>query len=162
MGGRVFEEKIIPKIEFAVIIALQVLAIVLVVVATINLFVLLGGNLIAEVSQVASVETLLPAMQRAFAGILIVVLGLELLETLKTYFIEHHVRLEVILIVAIIAVGRHVIQIDFEHSSGPVLMGLSAVILSLTFGYFLVRKAQFFAISSRTQDASNEKRKDSL
>jgi uncharacterized membrane protein (DUF373 family) len=81
-------------------------------------------------------------MQQSFAGVLIVVLGLELLETLKTYFAEHHVRLEVILVVAIIAVGRHVIQIDFEHTPGTVLLGLSSVILALTVGYFLIKRTQ--------------------
>jgi uncharacterized membrane protein (DUF373 family) len=79
-------------------------------------------------------------MQRSLAGVLVVVLALELLETLKTYFVDHHIRVEVILVVAIIAVGRHVIQIDFEHTPGIVLLGLSSVILALTSGYFLVRK----------------------
>lgn len=137
-----FKQRIIPRIEFAVVTALEVLVIVLVVVSTFNLFVLLGNNLVAEVKRITSIEALLPAMQKSFAGILIVVLGLELLETLKTYFTEHHVRVEVILIVAIIAVGRHVIQVDFEHSSGLLLLGLSGVIVALTLGYYLVRRAQ--------------------
>jgi uncharacterized membrane protein (DUF373 family) len=81
-------------------------------------------------------------LQQSFAGVLTVVLGLELLETLNTYFTEHHVRLEVILVVAIIAIGRHVIQIDFEHTAGTVLLGIAGVILALTLGYFLVKKAQ--------------------
>jgi uncharacterized membrane protein (DUF373 family) len=68
-------------------------------------------------------------------------LGLELLETLRTYFSEHRVRLEVILIVAIIAAGRHVIQLDFEHIDGLALIGMAAVVLSLTAGYFLIRKS---------------------
>jgi len=70
-----------------------------------------------------------------------VVLGLELLETLRAYFTEHRVRLEVILVVAIIAVGRQVIQIDFEHTPGMVLLGLSGLILALTLGYFLIKKS---------------------
>jgi uncharacterized membrane protein (DUF373 family) len=48
----------------------------------------------------------------------------------------------VILVVAIIAVGRQVILLDFEHASGTVLLGLSGVILALTLGYFLIKKAQ--------------------
>jgi uncharacterized membrane protein (DUF373 family) len=81
-------------------------------------------------------------MQTSFAGILSVVLGLELLETLKAYSVEHHIRLEVILVVALIAVGRHVVVVDFEHASGPVLLGISAIIGALTLGYFLVKKTQ--------------------
>ena len=56
-------------------------------------------------------------LQRGFGGVLVVLLGLELLDTLKAYFSEHHIRVEVIIVVAMIAVGRHIIQLDFEHGS---------------------------------------------
>ena len=62
------------------------------------------------------------------------------METLKTYFHEHRVRVEVILIVSIIAVGRHIIQVDYEHMSGSQLIGLGGLMLALTGGYFLVTK----------------------
>ncbi len=84
---------------------------------------------------------LLFVVPRSISGVLTVVLGLEVLETLKAYFRDHHVRLEVILVVAIIAAGRHLVQVDFEHASAPGLLGLSAVILTLTLGYFLVKQA---------------------
>ena len=44
-----------------------------------------------------------------------------------------------ILIVAVIAVSRHIIQLDFEHADGFVLIGIGALVISLTAGYFLVR-----------------------
>jgi uncharacterized membrane protein (DUF373 family) len=46
-----------------------------------------------------------------------VVLGSEVLETLKAYFRDHHVRLEVIIVVAIVAVSHHLVQVDFERTS---------------------------------------------
>jgi uncharacterized membrane protein (DUF373 family) len=55
---------------------------------------------------------------------LTVILALELLETLKAYFAEHRVRLEVILIVSIIAVGRHALEIDFDHTIHHVTINL--------------------------------------
>jgi uncharacterized membrane protein (DUF373 family) len=72
--------------------------------------------------------------------VLTVILGLELLETLKIYSQEHQVRLEVILVVAITAIARHLLQIDFEHTAGTVLLGIAAVIVALTSGYFFIRK----------------------
>jgi uncharacterized membrane protein (DUF373 family) len=134
------KDQIISRIEVAVVTAMQVLVIVLVAVATFILYLLLVRNLLPQVARIESAAGLLPAMQQSFAGVLTVVLGLELLETLKTYFTEHHVRLEVILVVAIIAVARHLIQLDFEHTPGTVLLGLSAVILALSLGYFLIKK----------------------
>ena len=133
---------VIQKIEQVTVIALQILTILLVLGGTVVLFVLFGRHFFTRAAGIGSITDLLPAMQESFAGILIVLLGLELLGTLKTYFRDHHVRLEVILVVAIIAVGRHVIQIDFDHTPGVVLLGLAAVIVSLTVGYFLVKKAQ--------------------
>jgi uncharacterized membrane protein (DUF373 family) len=141
MKRELLTDRITHGVELIAIAAMQVLLIFAVVTATIVLFVLFARNLIADASKIESVGDLLPTMQQSFAGILIVVLGLELLETLKTYFTEHHVRVEVILVVAIIAVGRHVIQVDFEHTPAMVDLGLASLIVALVVGYFLVRKA---------------------
>lgn len=134
--------KIIEKIEAVAVSVLQLLVALLVAIATVILFVLFLQSLRNEVTQIESVETFLSAMQKSFAGILTVVLALELLETLKAYYNEHRIRLEVILIVATIAAARHVLEIDFDHTSGVQLLGFSAVIVSLTLGYFLVKRAQ--------------------
>jgi len=136
------KDRILSKLEVTAVAAMQVLMIVMVLVATCVLYLLLVRNLLTKVARIESAAEILPALQQSFAGVLTVVLGLELLETLKIYSTEHHVRLEVILVIAIIAVGRHVIQVDFEHTSPTVLLGLSAVILALTLGYLLVKKAQ--------------------
>ena len=111
----------------------------LIAVGTIVLFVLFVHGVYVQSGHIESVEALIPIMQRAFAGLLIVVLGLELLEALKTYFTTHTIRMEVVLSVAITAVGRHVLQIDLEHASGISLLGLAAVILALCVGYYLVK-----------------------
>jgi uncharacterized membrane protein (DUF373 family) len=145
MKRELLAARIIYRVELITISAMQLLLILAIATATIVLFVLFARNLIAEASKIESVAELLPTMQQSFAGILIVVLGLELLETLKTYFTEHHVRVEVILVVAIIAVGRHVIQVDFEHTPGTVELGLAALIVALVLGYFLVKKTQHWS-----------------
>jgi uncharacterized membrane protein (DUF373 family) len=144
---------IIQKVEVVAVSTLQLLVALLVAIATIVLCVIFAKRLRNEVTQVESIETFLAVMQNSFAGILTVVLALELLETLKAYYNEHRIRLEVILIVAIIAAARHVLEIDFEHTTGVQLLGFSAVILSLTLGYFLVKKAQS---STMSEDGDGE------
>lgn len=133
--------EIARKFEFVVVTSLQVLIIVAVTVATALLFVLFVGGLRTQLTRIESVAGLQSVLQQTFSGVLIVLLGLELLETLKTYFSEHHIRIEVILVVAIIAIGRHIIQVDFEHTPGLQLLGLGALVLCLTLGYSLVKKA---------------------
>jgi len=138
-------DRIISRFELVTISAMKLLLIFAVGIATVVLFLIFARNLVIEASRIDTVADLLPAMQQSFAGILIVVLGLELLETLKNYFTEHHVRVEVILVVAIIAIGRHVIKTDFEHTPATVDLGLAALIVALVVGYFLVKKSQFLA-----------------
>jgi uncharacterized membrane protein (DUF373 family) len=152
MGSESFDEKtrdrlptryqqVVRKFVFVAVSALQVLVILTVAIATILLFVLFVNGLRTQVPQIESLANLLTVVQRAFSGILIVLLGLELLETLSTYFSEHHIRVEVILVVAMIAAGRDIIEVDFAHTPGPQLLGYGVLILSLAASYFLVRKA---------------------
>ena len=135
-------EKLVWMFEKATITALQLLIVLAVFVATVMLFVLFIQNLYTRVSDIQSVGDLLPAMQKVFAGALIVLLGLELAETLRSYFAKHEIRVEVILIMAIVAIGRHMIQLDFDHVPASEVFGLSALMASLTGGYFLVKRAQ--------------------
>ncbi len=136
LGHRVLE-----KFEAVTIALLQLLLVVVVTVGTAHLFVLLFQRLPASWAAVHTADDLHVVMQRAFGGVLIIVLGLELIETLKVYFREHKVRVEVILIVSLIAVGRHVIQVDYTHLTGMQLVGLGALVVSLAAGYFLIARA---------------------
>ena len=117
--------KSILAFELLIILALQVLVITMISVSTVVLFTLAIQGLRNGIAHIDTVGGLLLIVQRSVAGILTVVLGLEVLETLKAYFRDHHVRLEVMLVVAIIAVGRHLVQIDFEHASPLGLLGLA-------------------------------------
>ena len=141
VGSTARLDRAILAFESSTIVALQFLLIVMIFASTVVLFVLSYQSLRSQLAHVSTVGDLLIIVQRTIAGILVVVLGLEVLETLKAYFRDHHVRLEVIIVVAIIAVSRHLVQVDFEHESPLSLLGLSAVIVSLTVGYFLVKKA---------------------
>jgi len=134
-------DRLLQRFELVIVRALQLLLVILIVIATITLFALFFQGIRSNIGEIGSTEELHAVLQRGFGGVLIVLLGLELLETLKTYFSEHHIRVEVIIVVAMIAVGRHIIQLDFEHASASLLLGLSALILVLATGYFLVRRS---------------------
>jgi uncharacterized membrane protein (DUF373 family) len=46
----------------------------------------------------------------------------------------------VILIVAMIGVGRHILNIDLERTGGLTLVGAAALILALAVSYFLIKR----------------------
>jgi uncharacterized membrane protein (DUF373 family) len=133
-------EKIVKKFEVAAVIAVELLLLVSITIAIFILYVLFINGLRTNLTGIQSVGDMQGALQRVFAGVLLVLLGLELIETLKTYFIERYIRIEVILIVAMIAVGRHILYIDLEHTSGPALLGIAALILALAVSYFLIKR----------------------
>jgi uncharacterized membrane protein (DUF373 family) len=125
---------------FAIAFA-QILLIFVIGLIVLELAWLLITQTSARLSDITSVTDLQRTSQGAFGGVLLILLGLELLESLRSYFTEHKVRLELILVAATIAVGRHVILIDLEHAGGMQLIGVSALVLALTTGCFLTKRS---------------------
>jgi uncharacterized membrane protein (DUF373 family) len=93
--------------------------------------------------QIDSIAELQDAVQALFAGVLLVVLGLELMDTLRNYFIEHRLRVEFLISVALIAVARHVIQLDYEHASPWLVIAIAVLMVSLAASYVGVRKVDY-------------------
>jgi len=88
MSSAFNKDKLIWIVELATIAALQILIIAAVLAATVILFIIFAQDFRARAMEINSIESLLPAMQKVFAGVLVVLLGLELGETLKAYFCE--------------------------------------------------------------------------
>jgi uncharacterized membrane protein (DUF373 family) len=133
-------EKVVKNFKFVVVIAVALLLIMAVIIAIYILYVLFINGLRANVTAIHSVGNMQGELQRLFAGVLLALLGLELIETLRTYFTEESIRIEGILIVAMIGVGRHILNIDLEHIGAPTLLGAAALILALAVSYFLVKR----------------------
>jgi uncharacterized membrane protein (DUF373 family) len=142
-GQRAPIQGIIRRFEVVVVTALELLMVLTVAVGTIKLFIIFFDAMPTQIHETESANALQPVLQNAYGGVLMVLLGLELLQTLKAYFRDHHLQIEVILVVAMIAVGRHIIQIDVGHTPGTELAGLAILIASLAASYFLVKKAHF-------------------
>jgi uncharacterized membrane protein (DUF373 family) len=134
--------KPLEKFEGLVVAALSMLMVVLVTVmlaVVAYIFVTRVGRFTTSVDDFAELQK---ASLHSFAGILLVLLGLELLETVKIYFREHSVRVEVILLLGLIAMGRHVLEMDLYSINPLVLFGFSSLVLSLAISYFFVKRAK--------------------
>ncbi len=127
--------------EKVVITALELLIVLTVAVGTVKLFAIFIDAMPTQIPEIDSPEALQPILREAYGGVLMVLLGLELLQTLKTCFSQHHLQMEVILVVAMIAVGRHIIHVDIGHMPGTELAGLALLITSLAVSYYLVKRA---------------------
>jgi uncharacterized membrane protein (DUF373 family) len=133
--------RLLQWVECGIVVAMIVLLMGVLVVAVVDLFSLFitgTREKLAEVSTSADFQQLL---QNAFGGILVIFVGLELLETMRAYFAEHHFRVEVILFVAIIATGRHIVLLDTHHTPPMTYLGLGSLMLALTASYFLLKRS---------------------
>ncbi len=71
---------------------------------------------------------------------LVVLISIELLYVVRLYLEGRHFDVETILIVALIAIARKVIVFDIEKNDTSLMLGLAAVILSLSGALALLRK----------------------
>jgi uncharacterized membrane protein (DUF373 family) len=76
---------------------------------------------------------------------LLVLIGVELLDTIKAYFHENAIHVEIVVLLAIIAVARKVILLDPTGMTsieyGIELLGTGVIIVGLSLSYFLIKKA---------------------
>jgi uncharacterized membrane protein (DUF373 family) len=126
--------KVFEKVIVVVLIGLMMLA---VLVSTVELAVILFQQLIKPPVFLLSIKEML----EVFGFFLMVLIGLELLETIKAYLQEDRLHAEVVLLVALVAVSRKVIILDYKELAPGMLYGMSALIVALGIGYFLVRRA---------------------
>ena len=74
-----------------------------------------------------------------FGFFFMILIGLELLETIKTYLTNDQIHVEIVFLVAMIAVARKVIILDINSLSALTLVGIATIIVALASGYFLVK-----------------------
>jgi uncharacterized membrane protein (DUF373 family) len=72
-----------------------------------------------------------------FGSFLLVLIAVELLETMKAYLDEHVVHAELVLEVALIAVARKIIILDVKGLPAPSVLAIAALVLVLAAAYWL-------------------------
>lgn len=124
-------------VEKFIIHALIVMMAGILILATIELGYFLVNSIIESRSLLINLDNLLDL----FGIFLLVLIGIELLDTIKVYFKENVVHVEVVVLVAIIAIARKVVILKAEELPGLTLIGIAAIIIALAVAYFLIRKA---------------------
>ena len=80
-------------------------------------------------------------MPEILALFLSVLIAIELLDSVRTYFGEHHLHVETVVSVAVIAVARKIIILDLHADESLTILSLAAVVIAVCAGYYLVRKS---------------------
>jgi uncharacterized membrane protein (DUF373 family) len=131
-------EKLLRHFERFIVIGLLGMMVVVVFLGTVELGVILVEQML-EPPRFILLD--INEMLRIFGFFMMILIGLELIETIKVYLVEETVHVEVILLVAIIAVARKVIVLDVKTEAPLTLVGVAAIILALSVGYLALKKA---------------------
>jgi len=129
-------EKFLKNFERFIVITLLGMMALVVLLGAVELAVLIFEQLIMPPFMLLDMNKLL----KIFSFFLIVLIGLELIEVIKVYLIDEQVHVEVIFLVAIIAVARKVIVLDVKELDPLTLLGVAAIILALSGGYYLLKQ----------------------
>ena len=127
------------RVVAGVLMAMMFLLVVIVTVEIVWAFVssiLLGTEHAAELFVMPEEQ-----MIEILGLFLTVLIALELIETVEVYFRKHAIHVEIVVLVAIIALARKVIILDLSKYGPMVLLALGFLILALGATYFFVRKA---------------------
>jgi uncharacterized membrane protein (DUF373 family) len=71
-----------------------------------------------------------------------ILIAIELIDTFNIYIKEHSIKVQSILLIGLMAIGRKLLILDIGHSEGLQNVGLAAIILALSLGYYLVKKPE--------------------
>jgi uncharacterized membrane protein (DUF373 family) len=127
----------IKKFERVIIVSLVIMMSLVVLLATIEL----GWIIIKDIITPPLFFLEINELFDIFGMFMLVLIGIELLETIaKTYTNQNANHAKIVMAVAIIAIVRKVIILDVENYSGQALIGIAAIILALSIGYYLIHR----------------------
>ena len=143
--------KVIEKFEHIINVVLLVMLAIVVLLATIDLGWIIVKDILTPPVLLLDVDELL----ELFGAFLLVMIGVELLNTVKTYLTKKTIHVEVVLLVGIIAIARKVVILEPKTMEPLTLIGIAAIISALTFGYYFVKLASRKASRPDSQAASD-------
>jgi uncharacterized membrane protein (DUF373 family) len=131
-------EKLLGRIQRGAVMVLGGMLAVVVVLSTLHLGKLIGEEIWQPPRFLIPVDGLI----EVFGYFLLVLIGVELLETLRAYLRKDVIHVRVVLEVALIAMARKAIIEEPTAIPGLTLLGVAAMILALAIAYYFERQTQ--------------------
>lgn len=128
---------IVERVEKIILQALICLMGLVVLLSTLELTYILIQNLMTPPLLMLNIDKLLDL----FGYFFMILIGIELLETIKSYFKSDRLHVEVVITVSIIAIARKVIILDLKELPPLTLVGIGVIIIALSAGYYLLKQA---------------------
>lgn len=126
------------KFEGSIIRVLLVMLAGVVLLATVELGWIIGKDVLTPPLFLLEIDELL----ELFGQFLLVLIGIELMHSMKVYIESREIHLEAVLTVALIAMARKIVALEPKDLPEGTLMGIAAIVLALTLGYYLVGRGR--------------------
>ncbi len=135
--------KFTDRFEYMIVMVLLAALMIVMLLGTAGLLTLIVVTIVEKLGEMnpSEMKFTMPLLHEVFTGFLMILIGLELMKTIVMYLDKHIVHVEVVLSVAIIAIARHVIDLDLDTTPSLSLIGTGVIILALAVGYYYFRKA---------------------
>jgi uncharacterized membrane protein (DUF373 family) len=130
-------ETLLTKTQKLIALVLGILLIVVVALSTVDLGFLIAQDIWKPPRFLIPVQGLL----EIFSFFLVILIGVELLETLKAYVKKDVIHVRLVLEVALIAMARKVIVLEPNSVTALTLFGIAALISALGVAFYFERKA---------------------
>jgi len=127
-------ETIVKYFEKAIIFTLSVLMMLVILISTTEF----GYILIQDIINPPDIFLEIDELLDIFGFFLLILIGVELFETIRAYLIEHIVHVEVVVEVGLIAIARKVIILDIKEVPADTMLGIAAIIIALAAAFFLI------------------------
>ncbi|HSZ03442.1 MAG TPA: phosphate-starvation-inducible PsiE family protein [Terriglobales bacterium] len=131
-------ETLLTRVQKFTVLALAAMLCLVVILSTLHLGVLIADEIWQPPRFLIRVQGLL----EIFGYFLLVLIGVELIETLKAYLKKDVIHIRVVLEVALIAMARKVIVEEPNTVPSLTLFGIAALILALGIAFHVERQAR--------------------
>jgi len=128
--------EIIRYLEKCVVLTLLGMMMITIILSTVELGVIMYNEIMKPPVWLLDIKNML----EIFGFYLMVVIGLELFETIRVYVEDHTIHVEVVLLVALVAVARKIIIIDYKEIDPMMNFSIAALVLSLACGYYVIKR----------------------
>ena len=126
----------LKKFEHIIVLSLIIMMVIVVVLAAVELGWIIIRDIITPPIILLEIDELL----EIFGFFLLVLIGIELLETIKAYLLTNVIHVEIVLEVALIAIARKVIILDLNKYESLTLVGIAALIAAVALAYLVIKR----------------------
>jgi uncharacterized membrane protein (DUF373 family) len=126
----------LKKFEHIIVLSLILMMVIVVVLTTVEL----GWIIIRDIITPPIILLEINELLEIFGFFLLVLIGIELLETIKAYLMTSVVHVEIVLEVALIAIARKVIILDIGEYDSLTLVGVAALISAVSLAFWVTKR----------------------